>query len=350
MEANTSTNQRGSDEIDLFELADQLWREKLLIILITTAFTLIGASYTFLSTPIFKSSAVITPPTPGSLIEIKKIQTLLEQLIHSSEEVSPDTIFDQFLHNLNSNRYKERFLSRTEIQEYFRSENMTQLQARQSFNKAMTIQTPKKKPYQEITLSLQTNSPELSSRWLNEYILYAEDRFISEMSENIHSQISAAKNNLLLNIQSKKANYHLNLNEEIKRQEEALAIAEEIGLHNPLKTETIFYKPEVLDQMRSAYRLGTKSLKAELNALKARAKEIDRTPGLSEEKLKLELLSSIKLNTKSISPMTLDLVAEPDSNPVKPKRLLIITLSVLLGGIAGIITALVRIAIRNRRS
>ncbi len=350
MEAKIQSHLKSSDEIDLFELVAQLWKSKLLILSITAIFTLIGFAYAFLSAPVFKSSAVIAHPAPGSLVEIKKIQTLLKQSIQSSEEVNPERIFDQFIHRLTSNRYKDHFLSRTEVLEYFRSENMTQLQARQSFNNALTIKIPTKKPYQQITLSLQTDSPELSSRWLNEYIQFSQERFISELTDNIRSQISAAKNNLLLKIQSKKANYRSNLSEEIKNLEEALAIAEEIGLHNRLKTETIFYKPEVLDQMRSVYRLGTKSLKAELNALKARVKDTDSTPGLSAEKLKLELLSSIKLNTESISPMTLDLAAEPDSKPVKPKRLLIIALSVLLGGMVGVIIILVKSAIRNRLS
>ena len=349
MEANTSGTRNHSDEIDLFELLAQLWHSKVLIICVTSIFALGGIAYLFISTPIFKSTTVIAPPSERNLIEIQKIQSLLDETSNKkSDQASATDIFDLFANALKSNRYKDSYLSRPELVEYFRSGEMTQLQARKAFGNALSIQFPKEKPYNQLTLTLVTTSPELSSRWLNEYIEFSQKRFAKELSNNLEARIEAVKNNLYLTIQSKTANYRSNLTEEIKNTEEALQIAEEIGLEDPLATETIFYKQQVVDQMRGIYHLGSKSLNAELNALRARAKDINSTPGLSDEKLKLELLSNINLNTESISVMTLDLEAEPDPKPVKPQKAIILALSIALGMIIAFLIAFIKIMIKQR--
>lgn len=356
MEANTSETIKHSDEIDLFDFITQLWGSKILILSITTCFTLCGLAYAFLSTPIFQSNSVVAPPSERDLIEIRKIQLLIDQIRKGNnpkESTDPKTIkssdiFEIFTHSLNSNRYKEGFLSRPDVLEYFRLEGMSQFMAREAFDQALTIIIPKQTPYYQIKLSFETNSPELSARWLNEYIQYAHKRFVAELVNNIKSEISAAQNNLQLTIRSKITNYRTNLREEIKNLEEALIVAEEIGLDIPLKTEINFDRPLALDKMRGIYHLGSKSLKAELNALKARVKDIDSTPGLSDDRLNIELLDNINLDISSISTMTLDLPAEPNYKPIKPKRTLVIALSFVLGGIIGIAAALVRSLINSR--
>lgn len=347
MESNSSSNKSYSGEIDLIKLMYQLWKSKLLILSITAMITIIGASYAFSINPIFQSKAVIAPPPNSSLVELIKIQALLEQTGNHPEKITTDSIFEQFLNRLNSNRYKDHFLSKTDILEYIHTESMTQPEARKAFDKSLSIRIPKKKPYSQITLSLETNSPELSTRGLNNYIQYAQARFIEELAKDINSQVDATKHKIQLNIQSKNANYLSDLNEEIQNLEEALVVAQEIGLQNPLNTEITFDRPLVLDQLRGMYYLGSKSIKAELNALKLRAKNSGKAPGLSTEKFKLELLSSITLDTNSISPITIDLAAEPNLTPIKPKKLLIISLSVLLGGFLGIMAALAKRTLRN---
>ncbi|EAR60508.1 LPS O-antigen chain length determinant protein WzzB [Neptuniibacter caesariensis] len=353
MEQKHSPEHPLNDHIDLFFLFLQLWRSKLLILGITALITLCGAAYSFLSTPIYQSSAVLASPSESDLIEIRKIHTLLQQIIYSetaSEEASTTDIFGQFISALNSNRYKNSFLSKPELLDHFRNDNTTQLQARKEFNRALKVTLPDTEEINHITISLRTKSPELSSSWLNEYISFAHQQFSKELTNNLQARIHAAQNNLLLTIQSKKANYHSNLIEEIKSIEEALIIANEIGLVNPLKTETNFGKQHIIDQMRGIYRLGSKSLNAELNALKAREKNLDNIPGLSDEKLKLELLANIDLDSKLISAMILDLAAEPAPKPIEPRKTIIILLSIVAGLLIGIMTVLAGNLVRHRRT
>jgi len=44
------------DEIDLFELIQSLWKEKVLIVAITAVITLIGSGVAFSLTPIYEAS------------------------------------------------------------------------------------------------------------------------------------------------------------------------------------------------------------------------------------------------------------------------------------------------------
>ena len=58
-------SQQRSDEIDLFELAQQLWREKILISLITLAMTAIAAIYAFSTPPQFASQVILSSAPIG---------------------------------------------------------------------------------------------------------------------------------------------------------------------------------------------------------------------------------------------------------------------------------------------
>ncbi|MGI1671144.1 MAG: hypothetical protein K6L74_12585 [Neptuniibacter sp.] len=343
MEAN-------NDSINPSELIGILWKYRLLIILTTTIFTVAGAAYSFFSTPIFQSTAVIVPPSTNSLIEIQKIQLLLTETGNDYTPATPEIVFSQYLHNLNSNRYKNSFLSRPDLTKHFRATEMNQIQARKAFTKALNIQIPKKKPYHQITLSLNTNSPERSTRWLDEYIQYSSNRFITELEHRIKSQISAAQNNLHLTIESKQANYRSNLQEEIRNLKEALEIAKEINLVEPLQIDNTFPNTQIIDQLRSTYRLGSKSIEAEIKALEARLKDRNNTPGLSDDKQKLELLASIDIQKGSIQVMTLDLPAEADLKPIKPKRMIITALAICLGILIGILAAILSNTFRSRKA
>lgn len=86
------------DEIDLFELWDQLIAEKLTIILSAVIVVVLAAGYAFLVTPTFKASSFLMPPLIEDVASINQ----LGLLVKSENLLKPEDIFNLFKTNLTS--------------------------------------------------------------------------------------------------------------------------------------------------------------------------------------------------------------------------------------------------------
>ena len=64
------------DEIDLFELIQSLWKEKVLIIGITAVITLIGGGVAFSIHPTYEASVKMLPPSQSDVVELVKFDIL----------------------------------------------------------------------------------------------------------------------------------------------------------------------------------------------------------------------------------------------------------------------------------
>ncbi len=62
-----------SDEIDLRELILMLWRQKLLILLVTGLFAAAGVAYALLAPQVWSAKAVIVEPKPEDLMPMQKV-------------------------------------------------------------------------------------------------------------------------------------------------------------------------------------------------------------------------------------------------------------------------------------
>ena len=82
------------DEIDLFELIQSLWKEKVLIIAITAVITLIGGGVAFSLTPIYEASVKMLPPSQSNVAELVKFDILQSS---QSQSQSQSLSFADFL-------------------------------------------------------------------------------------------------------------------------------------------------------------------------------------------------------------------------------------------------------------
>ena len=58
----------------------------------------------------------------------------------------------------------------------------------------------------------------------------------------------------------------------------------------------------------------------------------------------------VSFDALKVMPVTIDLAAETPEHRIKPKRTLIVILSVVIGGFLGVIFVLIRNAVRNRKA
>ena len=86
-----------NDEIDLFELIEAIWKEKFLIITITTIFTLLAVAYALVATPVYQATTTFYQPSANS-IQAYNLGRKEAEL----SEFDISGIYSVFLTNLNS--------------------------------------------------------------------------------------------------------------------------------------------------------------------------------------------------------------------------------------------------------
>ena len=136
--------------------------------------------------------------------------------------------------------------------------------------------------------------------------------------------------------------YTTELEKEVTKLREALSIAATLGLTSPLSTDSVDNEKNnlMIDEVRRLYKLGSKALEAEITALQNRKHNESFIPGLSTLLQQSELLSSVEINKDNIQPIQIDLAAELNEKPIKPRKFLILAVSIILGLFMGIFTAL----------
>lgn len=342
-------SQPSEDEFDLFGLLERLWQQKLAITLVCGLVVAAGALYAFTAPPVYKSTAVMLPPTPKDIAELQQLAVLGKDPI---ERYSPAAVYNSFLINLDSNRAKRLFLQQEDVSAYFTNIDLTPQAAWTVLNEAIHIKRPKNTSPTSVEVSFQLADPALAAQWTNRYIAQAIELTRHQLASDLNAEINTRRHDIQIQIDNKHALYDSELNIELSKLREALAIAQDIGLENPMLTDTVYDQQGkmMVDEIRRLYRLGSQALQAEINALKGRQNHEAFIPGLIELKHQQGLLDALRVKSDDIDPATIDLAAEAPDHAIKPQKLLILALSLILGGMLGLMLALTRSAIHNHRA
>ncbi len=105
MSANAPTPVAGySDEIDLSELVRNLWKQKLLISLVTAVVTVFAARYAFLSAPVYEGKTSTLPPRSADIAGYN-----LGRTEAGFTEFTTEGIYAMFTQNLRSEGLRRDF-------------------------------------------------------------------------------------------------------------------------------------------------------------------------------------------------------------------------------------------------
>jgi chain length determinant protein (polysaccharide antigen chain regulator) len=338
------------DEIDLFQLFSNLWAQKLLIIVVTVLITAVGGFYAFLSTPIYESKLYLLPPTEKDTVQLKKLAQYTSTSTSTSTNYSTSYVYDKFIETLNSNYTKWSFFQRPEIKQYYMNSGSSELNAWEDFLKDLAINLPKKDK-STIDVSFKTDSAQHSAQWLNNYIEHVTSLTKNQLASDIAEEIDSRKEQIALQISSRIELYSSNLKKEIAKLTEALAIAKSLGLTSPLNMDAIDNEKNdmMIDEVRRLYKLGSHALEAEITALKNRKQSELFIPGLADLLQQQAVLTSLIVDKANIQPVQIDLAAQVTEEPIKPRKVLILAVSLILGAMLGIFSALIRSVIVNRK-
>ena len=350
MSANVPTPATGySDEIDLFELAQNLWRQKLLISLVTLAITALAAGYAFLSTPVYESKSSILPPRSADIAGYN-----LGRAEAGLTEFTAAGVYSIFTRNLRSEGLRREFFEQVYLPVETGSQGAKgKDQLRESFNKKLSVTNPDVKNTPErFEVAVQSADSGRAAEWANVYSDLAAKKTQKDIADTVTTEISTRKKSILGHIAVLRESARKLREDRIARLSEALKVADKVGLQAPQVKASRTSSDGELEQFVDGnlmYMRGAKAIRAELDVLQNRKNDDPFIVGLRELENQLDFLAKVSVSPDGVAVFTLDSAAEVAETPVKPKKALILALGLVLGGMLGVFIALIRSMLAKRR-
>lgn len=339
---NQWVQESGLDEIDLRELMLVLWRQKLLIMLVTLMFSLGGIAYALLAPQQWSASAVVAEPKPEEMTPMLKVSKLATVLGLGGFPSGKD-LYQEFILEFNSYENRRDYLKAsplfTEVVKNDGLDGKAQVRWLRDWSKSVTAQpVDKKGEVPGVELKFAAPTSEKSLAMLEGYIDYIiklqQKQLIQRLAEQRDLQLDGMNTEYRIMQEDTKRT----LQQEIVELAMANKVAKAAGVSASLENYNA--------QDRFLISLGSKGLEEKLSLLKSIDLEVYQ-PTLQSLQVKMARLKSISLDGIAFRPFSyLDAPDEPLSRD-KPKRPLIVVLATLLGGMLGVGIVLVKHAFRR---
>ncbi|WOD12582.1 Wzz/FepE/Etk N-terminal domain-containing protein [Pseudomonas sp. NyZ704] len=352
MTTPTNTPQYNNNaDIDLFELAQELWQQKWWIVSITAVVTLLAVIYALVATSVYQSSASVMPPRAADIAPAN-----LGRDRADIEMLSIDDAYAIFTRNLTSQTTR-RWL----FQEYYRpylqeqgiSGSRDALVAQ--MNKALRVYVPDERNNPDnYVVQVTLSDPVLAAEFANRFVEEVSMRSLRDLEMNTRAQITNKRRALEDHIKALRDTAKGLRLDRVARLQEALSVAEAIGLENPEvtggRTQVSVGSADSahVSEGSMLFLNGTNAIRAELALLKARENDDPFIGELRDLQQQIALLNLIEPLPELVRLSTVDSAAEVPESPIKPKKAVVVVLGVVIGGVLGMIIALGRIAIRRR--
>lgn len=336
------------DEIDLVELFYGLWTQKWLIVLVTLVFAVGAASYAFFSKPVYEARVAVLPPSLSDIAGFSLGRTGENGL----KPFSVSDVYAVFTRNLQSEKSRRQFFREVylpSLDEAQRSGSQDGLY--KEFGGKFSVKAPDKNQPDRYSIVVEHYSPELASTWAKQYIDQVAERSLDEMLQNSERELAVQARNIEQQIKSERASAKARRDDRTRQLQEALTVAEAIGLDNPpVITGRVSNDSELSAFMDGSlmYMRGAKALRAEMQVLLARTSDDPFIPGLRNLEARYQLFAGVRLDPSNVAVFRQDGDVDVPDQPIKPKKPLIVALGVVLGGLLGVFIALIRLMLRKR--
>lgn len=351
-----------TEDINLRELLRSLWAQKILIVFCTLVVTCIAAAYAFLATPIYESTAQTLPPTASDLASYNVASQLTGEAVGGITQtgfnrspqgigtLTPAIAYKTFLKHLESDTVRQSFFEQFYLPAHPVSEDQKQLQKLQrKLSEELTVTAPKKPNEFVAKVTLEGSDPETLAAWANAYVDLAMSASRQELLDDLSAEVRIRKKGASDQIATLRQVARTTRDDRITRLRNALTVAESIGLETPPSGMSLISvggfaatEADALANGNMLYLRGTKALRSELEQLEKRDNNDAYIPELPNLLKTQALLDSIELNPERLAAATIDRAAPVPEDPIKPKKLLILALGLILGGMLGVFWAMMR--------
>ena len=327
------------DEIDLMELLGCLWQHKWLVAVTTALVTAAALVYVLTASPVYRAELYLMPTNDEQLGALNLTRLTGGEVEY---QVSKESAYREFLDALNSKRIRRKFFDENKLHNIY-GPSVTQNRAFSSFEKALKLNLPKKGAPVFVTVGLEGQDAETTARLLNRFVEMALTQTLQRLADEASYKLNAYRDALKREITTKRSMAAQVRADQLVRLREAYSIAGQAGIttfnsvgnssESGVSVQVTNSVPGML------FTRGTKTLQAEIDALKTRKSDDPFIAGLSGLKEHLKLVESIVISADKIAPAVIDQQAQVPEKPIKPKKILIVLSATMLGLMGGIMLA-----------
>jgi len=371
--AETHINEQANyheDEIDLIELVAKLWKEKWLIIFSTIVAVILGALYAFTYTPVYKISAQLNKPTKSEIVAFNQTDFF---------SITVDDLFSIFIETLETNDHlNDLATNNADLLESATgikiNENIyNNLSAVRNINYPNTAKKSNDLTPDIYTISYQGINREILNKLIAADLENATKTTIKNINERYKSTLLLLSKKLQANslleknsiddrLTARKAYVLASRSDRLRELKEALKIAKALNLQSPsslsrLAESNTSKQVEINSNQDPLYLRGTKLLEAEIENLKNIENDVYldiEIRKLESQKLLLQSNRQLDLLKDLLDQTALIVKASFYSknfnspiNPIKPRKTLILVMSIFLGAILGLFIAIGHIIYMN---
>lgn len=335
-----------NDELDLTELFKGLWKQKLLILLCTAVVLLAAVAYAWTIPPSYEAKMFIQPPSQSDIGNLNYGRGGDSNL----EVLRVKDVYDVYLRCLQSESLRW---------ELYRSVYMPSLTQEQRegpqnamfarFSKSLVVAQASKDDPTRFSVTATVTDPQQAAQWVTAFASRAGEQARDEVLKNVKSDATIKADNLQKQIDAQQASSRKEREDEIVQLKEALRVAKSIDLEKPpiisgkLAAEVSAGMDHSLMYMR-----GSKALEAEIDNLQARQSDDPFIGNLRQKQESLAFYRTLEVDPASIKVYRQDGIVEVPDRPVKPRKILIVALGLVLGFGLGIFLAVLRFLIVDK--
>ncbi len=324
-----SVEYRRSQEVDIQEIFQALSERKLLIIVFTAFSVFCAAAFAFLSKPVYEARGYVVPPTQNEIANFNYGRTIETHLTPYTVK----DVYSVFIGYLQGESLRQEFFNDVYLPSLGEAERKkSQDVLYGEFSKKLSVVLSGKDPSDRYVVAAQSGDPVQSVEWVKKYITKAGDLAKKELLTNVSREAEVWARNFEQQITASRNNSQKAREDTIVKLREALRVAEAIGLEKP---PIITGNPsvEVAGSMNAqlVYMRGTKALKAEIENLESRKSDDPFINNLRDMQTMLDFYKGLEVEAAGVSVYRLDGGIDQPQTPVKPMKVLLVVLGLLIG-------------------
>ncbi len=342
--------QENMDEIDLFDLVDDIKEQWLWLVGTGTVCVMAALLYAFWATPTYEAEVVFKPVREADLLplnqpRLKDVLGVAEKEVFLTSKQAFADIRDRALSSNNEHRFYQELLKgdNTALKALIENPKLTPEQNFIKFSERFSHTDPGAKDSDVfLRLKFQISDAALAASVLNSYSQFLVNEHAAEVRSSVQMRIQAQLDYWQMQAGELRTAYEADKQQRLFKLREAAAVADSIGQARPLYSAdrvAVGVEPPL-------FMLGSKALRAEITQIEERKKatEDSHIKGLPELLAKIKVAEGAKINWERVRFAEQEQPASTPIAPVKPKKLLIVAVGVVLGGMLGVMLAIVRAA------
>ncbi len=339
------------DEIDLFDLIDDI-KEKWHWLAGTVALSLcLALVYAYKATPIYQTEVVYKEVSEADLLPLN--QPRLEEVFSLSSEKA----FKEVRALARSGSTKRAFYNQLIAEKndallvLIYDEKLTEEQNFGEFSERFAYIDPGAKDTDVLLrIRFELSDPDWATQLLNRYSDFVLQRYLDEVRNTVELSKQVRLEALHLEADGLRTQYLAQKNQRM------LALAEASSIAASIKQKMPFYSGNnnaLLGSQPPLFMMGQTVIDTELSQIRSRAERNEDAyiAGLPELNWKIQNLEKATVNWKGVRFVQLDQPAVLPLKPIKPRKLMVVALGGIAGGMAGVMFALLAAAlVRHRKS